>query len=38
LDALKLLPRLGTGERLNFPAIDVPQHDLAAEGFKLEIG
>ncbi len=35
-EVLKLLPQLGTGERLNFPPIDVPHHDLVAEGFKLE--
>ena len=27
-EALKLLPQLGTGERLNFPPVDVPHHDL----------
>jgi hypothetical protein len=37
-EALKLLPQLGAGERLNFPPIDVPHHDLVAEGFKLGIG
>ena len=37
-EALKLLPQLGTGERLNFPPVDVPHHDLVAEGFKLGIG
>jgi len=35
---LKLLPELGTGERLKFPPLDVPHHDLVAEGFKLGIG
>ncbi len=37
-EGLKLLPQLGTGERLNFPPVDVPHHDLVAEGFKLGIG
>jgi hypothetical protein len=37
-ETLKLLPQLGTGERLNFPPVDVPHHDLVAEGFKLGIG
>jgi len=37
-ESLKLLPQLGTGERLNFPPVDVPHHDLVAEGFKLGIG
>jgi hypothetical protein len=37
-EALKLLPQLGAGERLNFPPVDVPHHDLVAEGFKLGIG
>jgi len=37
-EALKLLPQLGTGERLNFPLVDVPHHDVVAEGFKLGIG
>src|SRR5436190_17803762 len=31
-ESLKLLPQLGTGERLNFPPVDVPHHDLVAEG------
>ena len=38
-EVLKLLPQLGTGERLNFPRpVHVPHHDLVAEGFKLGIG
>ena len=37
-EVLKLLPHLGTGERLNFPPVHVPHHDLVAEGFKLGIG
>ena len=37
-ESFKLLPQLGTGERLNFPPVDVPHHDLVAEGFKLGIG
>jgi len=37
-EVLKLLPQLGTGERLNFPPVHVPHHDLVAEGFKLGIG
>ncbi len=37
-ESLKLLPQLGTGGRLNFPPVDVPHHDLVAEGFKLGIG
>jgi len=36
-EALKLLPQLGTGERLKFPPVNVPHHDLVAEGFKLRI-
>src|SRR5207244_4794598 len=32
-EVLKLLPQLGTGERLNFPRpVHVPHHDLVAEG------
>ena len=34
-ETLELLPQLGTGERLNFPPVDVPHHDLVAEGFGL---
>src|SRR3989442_5001489 len=34
-EALKLLPQLGTGERLNFPPVHVPHHDLVAERFSL---
>ncbi len=37
-ESFKLLPQLGRGERLNFPPVDVPHHDLVAEGFKLGIG
>jgi hypothetical protein len=37
-ECLKLLPQLGTGERLRFPPLDVPHHDLVAEGFKLGMG
>jgi hypothetical protein len=37
-ECLKLLPQLGTGERLKFPPLDVPHHDLVAEGFRLGIG
>ena len=36
-EVLKLLPQLGTGERLNFPPVHVPHHDLVAERFKLGI-
>ena len=34
----EVLKLLGTGERLNFPPVNVPHHDLVAEGFKLGIG
>jgi hypothetical protein len=34
-ESFKLLPQLGRGERLNFPPLDVPHHDLVAEGFSL---
>jgi hypothetical protein len=37
-ETLRLLPQLGTGERLNFLPVDVPHHDLVAEGSKLGIG
>jgi hypothetical protein len=37
-ESFKLLPQLGTGERLNFPPVEVPHRDLVAEGFKLGIG
>jgi hypothetical protein len=37
-ECLKLLPQLGTGERLKFPPIEIPHHDLVAEGFKLGPG
>src|SRR6266516_8196556 len=36
-EVLKLLPHLGTGERLKLTPVDVPHHDLVAEGFKLGI-
>src|SRR5947199_9373302 len=36
-EVLKLLPQLGTGERLKLTPIDVTHHDLDVEGFKLEI-
>jgi hypothetical protein len=29
------LPQPGAGERLNFPPVEVPHHDLVAEGFSL---
>jgi len=34
-EVLKLLPQLGNGERLKLTPVDVPHHDLVAEGFKL---
>ena len=37
-ECLKLLPQSGTGERLKFPLLDVPHHDLVAEGSKLGMG
>jgi hypothetical protein len=37
-ECLKLLPQLGTGERLKFPPIEIPHHDLVAKGFKLGPG
>jgi hypothetical protein len=37
-ECLKLLPQLGTGERLKFPPIEILHHDLVAEGFKLGPG
>ena len=37
-EVLKLLPQLGNGERLKLTPVDVPHHDLVAEGFKLGIG
>jgi hypothetical protein len=35
---LKLLPQLGSGQPLRFPPVDVPHHDLVAEGFKIGMG
>ena len=32
-EVLKLLPQLGNGERLKLTPVDVPHHDLVAEGF-----
>ena len=37
-EVLKLLPQLENGERLKLTPVDVPHHDLVAEGFKLGIG
>ncbi len=37
-EVLKLLPQLGNGERLKLTPVDVPHHDLVAEGFKLGRG
>jgi hypothetical protein len=34
-ESFQLLPQLGTGERLKFPPMDVPHHDLVTEGFNL---
>ena len=31
-------PQLGNGERLKLTSVDVPHHDLVAEGFKLGRG
>jgi hypothetical protein len=36
-ESLKLLPQVEAGKHLTFPPIDVPHHELAAEGFKLGI-
>ena len=35
---LKLLPQLGPGQPVRFPPVDVPHHDLVAEGFKIGMG
>ena len=32
-ECLKLVPQLGKGERVKFPPLDVPHHDLVAAGF-----
>jgi hypothetical protein len=32
-----LLPQVEAGKHLTFPPIDVPHHELAAEGFMLGI-
>jgi hypothetical protein len=32
---LTLLAQMGANQQLNFPPMDVPQHDLLAHGFRL---
>ena len=34
-ECLELLPQVEAGKHLTFPPIEVPHHELAAEGFKL---